>query len=235
LLWLDPIGRGGWFIDIDDERAVPVCRARAEVEELFAEALLDITEGPWLGGGEVLSETQALRRDAAWQAIKPIALVQPDSFDPHKRSALILSQANEGGPSRYSLYRLLRRWWQRGMTQSALTPDYANSGGPGQRKTDRGVKRGAPVKYGSEGMNLDDEVRKAFRDSVTRYYAQNKELNVADCDNKCLELHFCDPVISEETGLHVQVADDPLTCVARGGGRALELVDMHGNEFFAPE
>ena len=32
-----------------------------------------------------------------------------------------------------------------------------------------------------------------------------------------------------------QVADDPLTCVARGGGRALELVDMHGNEFFAPE
>ncbi|RXE34825.1 rod shape-determining protein, partial [Xanthomonas perforans] len=35
--------------------------------------------------------------------------------------------------------------------------------------------------------------------------------------------------------LHVQVADDPLTCVARGGGRALELVDMHGNEFFAPE
>ena len=31
------------------------------------------------------------------------------------------------------------------------------------------------------------------------------------------------------------VADDPLTCVARGGGRALELMDMHGNEFFAPE
>ncbi len=44
-----------------------------------------------------------------------------------------------------------------------------------------------------------------------------------------------DRLISEETGLHVQVADDPLTCVARGGGRALELVDMHGNEFFAPE
>jgi rod shape-determining protein MreB len=33
----------------------------------------------------------------------------------------------------------------------------------------------------------------------------------------------------------VQVADDPLTCVARGGGRALELVDQHGQEFFSPE
>ena len=48
-------------------------------------------------------------------------------------------------------------------------------------------------------------------------------------------LRDVDRLISEETGLHVQVADDPLTCVARGGGRALELVDMHGNEFFAPE
>ena len=48
-------------------------------------------------------------------------------------------------------------------------------------------------------------------------------------------LRDIDRLISEETGLHVQVADDPLTCVARGGGRALELVDMHGNEFFAPE
>jgi len=48
-------------------------------------------------------------------------------------------------------------------------------------------------------------------------------------------LRGLDRLISEETGLHVQVADDPLTCVARGGGRALELVDMHGNEFFAPE
>ncbi|TXK59779.1 rod shape-determining protein [Alkalisalibacterium limincola] len=44
-----------------------------------------------------------------------------------------------------------------------------------------------------------------------------------------------DKLVSEETGLAVNLADDPLTCVARGGGRALELIDMHGNEFFAPE
>src|SRR6187549_859814 len=48
-------------------------------------------------------------------------------------------------------------------------------------------------------------------------------------------LRDLDRLISEQTGLHVQVADDPLTCVARGGGRALELVDMHGNEFFTAE
>ena len=48
-------------------------------------------------------------------------------------------------------------------------------------------------------------------------------------------LRDIDRLISEQTGLHVQIADDPLTCVARGGGRALELIDMHGNEFFASE
>ncbi|GAA4855023.1 rod shape-determining protein [Luteimonas vadosa] len=48
-------------------------------------------------------------------------------------------------------------------------------------------------------------------------------------------LRDMDRLLSEETGLHVQVAEDPLTCVARGGGRALELLDLHGNEFFASE
>ncbi|HRQ66007.1 MAG TPA: rod shape-determining protein [Xanthomonadaceae bacterium] len=48
-------------------------------------------------------------------------------------------------------------------------------------------------------------------------------------------LRGLDRLLSEETGLHVQVAEDPLTCVARGGGRALELVDLHGNDFFASE
>ncbi|HEY2345377.1 MAG TPA: rod shape-determining protein [Xanthomonadaceae bacterium] len=47
-------------------------------------------------------------------------------------------------------------------------------------------------------------------------------------------LRDLDKLISAETGLHVYVADDPLTCVARGGGRALEMVDK-GNDFFTRE
>jgi len=34
-----------------------------------------------------------------------------------------------------------------------------------------------------------------------------------------------DRLLSEETGLPVIISDDPLTCVARGGGRALEWID----------
>jgi rod shape-determining protein MreB len=48
-------------------------------------------------------------------------------------------------------------------------------------------------------------------------------------------LRDIDRLISSETGLHVHVADDPLTCVARGGGRALELVDQHAGISFTAE
>jgi rod shape-determining protein MreB len=42
-----------------------------------------------------------------------------------------------------------------------------------------------------------------------------------------------DRLIIEETGLPVLVADDPLTCVARGGGRILEMIEEHGPEMLA--
>jgi rod shape-determining protein MreB and related proteins len=48
-------------------------------------------------------------------------------------------------------------------------------------------------------------------------------------------LRDLDHLLMEETGLPVVVADDPLTCVARGGGRALELLDERGGDVFAVE
>ena len=48
-------------------------------------------------------------------------------------------------------------------------------------------------------------------------------------------LQDIDKLLMEETGLPVVVADDPLTCVARGGGRALELFDERGGDVFTVE
>ena len=44
-------------------------------------------------------------------------------------------------------------------------------------------------------------------------------------------LRDLDRLIEEETGLPVIIAQDPLTCVARGGGRALELMDQRSGDF----
>ena len=48
-------------------------------------------------------------------------------------------------------------------------------------------------------------------------------------------LRNIDRLISEETGLPVVVADDPLTCVARGGGKALELMDKHSLDLLSTD
>ncbi|MFK8067482.1 MAG: rod shape-determining protein [Gammaproteobacteria bacterium] len=46
-------------------------------------------------------------------------------------------------------------------------------------------------------------------------------------------LRGMDRLLIEETGLPVIVAEDPLTCVARGGGRVLEMIEEHGSEILA--
>jgi rod shape-determining protein MreB len=48
-------------------------------------------------------------------------------------------------------------------------------------------------------------------------------------------LRDLDRLMAEETGLPVLVAEDPLTCVARGGGRVLEMIEEHGPEILALE
>jgi rod shape-determining protein MreB len=44
-------------------------------------------------------------------------------------------------------------------------------------------------------------------------------------------LRDLDILLKEETGLPVIIADEPLTCVVRGSGRALEEMDKLGDVF----
>jgi rod shape-determining protein MreB len=48
-------------------------------------------------------------------------------------------------------------------------------------------------------------------------------------------LRDLDRLLMEETGLPVIIAEDPMTCVARGGGRALEMMDEKGVDVFVSE
>ncbi len=48
-------------------------------------------------------------------------------------------------------------------------------------------------------------------------------------------LKYLDRLLIEETSIPVIIADDPLTCVARGGGKALEMIDINNGELFSNE
>ncbi|MCS3903168.1 rod shape-determining protein MreB [Methylohalomonas lacus] len=48
-------------------------------------------------------------------------------------------------------------------------------------------------------------------------------------------LRDLDRLLMEETGLPVIVAEDPLTCVARGGGKYLEMIEEYGKDILSVE
>lgn len=48
-------------------------------------------------------------------------------------------------------------------------------------------------------------------------------------------LRDLDKLLMDETGLPVIIAEDPLTCVARGGGKALQSMDTKGRDYLSTE
>jgi len=159
-------------------------------------------EDPWLRpyADDDLPENWRKHRDAAWALIQPLVRAQPDTFLEAPRAKLIAEIVAQGRSNRFTLYRHLRRYWQRGMTPNALLPDYSNSGGAGKSKGASGKKRGRPPIHGIEGMNVTPEVRDCFRSSVQRYYANKNKLLPSDCYRRCLRDFFSEPVINPETG-----------------------------------
>ena len=139
---------------MDAPKALPTLRPIEAVERLLDEGVAMQIDDPWLR--PVLEETLPRkwrdRRDASGQLIEPLIRAQPDTFSEEQRAAVTSEIAAQRASNRFTIYRLLRRYWQRGMTPNALLPDYANSGGPGKSKAASGRKRGVPPRHGPDGL-----------------------------------------------------------------------------------
>ncbi len=104
----------------------------------------------------------------------------------------------------------------------------------------RNMAQGVPQSFtlnSSEVLEAIQEVLAAIVSSVKNALEQSPPELAADISERGLVLtgggallKGFDRLLAEETGLKVIVAEDPLTCVARGGGRALEMMDQQGFE-----
>ena len=77
-------------------------------------------------------------------------------------------------------------------------------------------------------------VKRALEQSPPELAADIAETGIVLTGGGAL-LRGIDRLISDETGLPVIVADEPLTCVARGGGKALEIMDRHSIDLLSTE
>ncbi len=111
--------------------------------------------------------------------------------------------------------------------------------------TGRNLAEGIPKSFiinSNEVLEALQEPLSGIVDSVKTALEQTPPELTADVAERGLVLtgggallSNIDRLLEEETGLPVLVAEDPLTCVARGGGRALELMDRRGGDIFTVE
>ena len=80
----------------------------------------------------------------------------------------------------------------------------------------------------------DRSIRNALEQSPPELSSDISERGIVLTGGGAL-LRDLDKMISEQTGIPVIVAEEPLTCVARGGGIALDILDKYDVDLLSTE
>ncbi len=208
VLWIDPSGQGVYVINVNARGALPVFRESSEMDQLREEgAFRQARTDPWLlpASDDVIPPVHRARRDNAWALIKPLVFDQPAIFRNVPRADAIKRVIAVTGSNKPKIYRLLRRYWQRGLTPNALLPDYDRCGGRGKDKLLSDKKRGRLYREDRLGVNVSPEMRSLFKAVVTRQFAKNRKMDMRGAYDELIDKHFSDQVIDEATGRQVVV------------------------------
>ncbi|MRW93869.1 hypothetical protein GJ699_28145 [Duganella sp. FT80W] len=207
ILWISPEQSHAYVFD--------VAAHSAEVELIHLSVLhADIRAGhasvlpadPYLMvvSQELLPAKHLQLRARAWEIIGALVAQEPDIYEARLRGQMIAQATAQHDVSHPTIYRYLRRYWQRGQTPNALLPDYGNSGGRGKvRQSSAGVKRGRPRKNGAEagpGLNADEEIRRTFRVATARFAAANARFSRLGAYQQMLNDFFVERRIDAASG-----------------------------------
>ena len=122
--------------------------------------------------------TQEIKRDQNYSLIYPL-ISHELFFIPTQRGKIINEIIAQHEVTKQTLYRLARRYWQRGQTPNALLPDYRNSGAKGQKRTAKDKKLGRPRIYNSEqGINVNEDIEKLFYRTIKLFFLKDKNLDL---------------------------------------------------------
>jgi hypothetical protein len=204
VLWIDIERPGYILIDIASKTALPVYRRNAELESMADSGQLSFdVEDPFSHATDenAIDPRHRAIRDKNWQKVSPLLIQQPAIFLPEKRGPIIATQIAEAGDSHILYYRLLRRFWQRGMAPNAFLPDYAKCGGRGRDKGISDKPRGRPpMNPDLTVVNVDMDMRNMFRAAITRFYACKKVFDLSECFHAMLTANFTDAVVNPNHG-----------------------------------
>lgn len=169
------------WIAIEDIDGFPSIESKNFLRTLIDSEQLTRTSDPYEQLYFALPEADSIaqrKRDYNYELILPI-VSDPLCFLPEVRSKKITTIVNEKKSTKQTLYRLLRRYWQRGQTPNALLPDYVNSGAKGKKRIAADKKLGRPrVFTPGVGSIIDEQVEKLFRAAIDRHLLTEKKHNL---------------------------------------------------------
>ena len=166
------------WIAINDEAAFPSLVATSDLIAAIENETLTRSVDPYENLAFLLPEegtVARIKRDDNYELIKPLAC-EPLFFEPKVRSTVINKIISETGSTKQTVYRLIRRYWQRGQTPNALIPDFMNSGAKGEKRTTQVQKLGRPrIHTPGVGAIIDEQIEKLFRRVIDKYLLTEKQ------------------------------------------------------------
>lgn len=195
ILWIDAAHKIAYTFELNAKSAHPqIATLQSLADDVRHQRAQLLLVDPYLTRAEpgAVPDSHRQLQARAWDIIRALVEQEPAIYQPSLRGGMIVRQAEQHGVSYPSIYRYLRRYWERGQQPDALLPDYRNSGGRGKtRAADPNVKRGRPRKTpGHPGMNADPQVRGTFRDAVERYAATHKAFSRRGAYRQMIEDFF---------------------------------------------
>lgn len=181
LLWCD--AELAIWIDIDSTTALPTSIPITDLERLLMDGAIQRIDDPFLD--RTLREVEEgsvdrQKRDAAWSMITE-AVLDTGLFERQSRGRIVTAIMQRHGITKQTVYRILRRYWQRGMCKNALLPDYVNSGGRGKRRKPGHVKLGRPrIVRDGRGSNITPDIERIFRRVIEERLLKEKHPSVTD-------------------------------------------------------
>lgn len=146
-----------------------------------------------------ISEKHKKIRDEAWKIVQYLWIDQlpyPKILFQEYRMKEVIEAAKHFQCSANKIIRVMKKYWQRGMTLNALLPDYDNCGAPGSKREPGESKLGRPRNPISDsplikGINIDEPIRNCIECSLDLYYKGSKP-SLTEAYNKMLIKFFSD-------------------------------------------
>jgi hypothetical protein len=204
--WLFRLGSNGWPYPAP---CVELENAIAGLESLYSLGATDPWYTTYFSDADVSATDK--RQIANWNLICP--LVSGDNelklLYPHMRAKLIAARLLEVSSTRQTISALLKRYWERGMTYTALRPDYRLCGAPGKARNLGAKKVGAPRRDGSVGINATELVRRHLHIAADFYLAA-KRPSLEHAINHIVRLFYSRKVTNPDGKTTLKVTTDAI-------------------------